>query len=488
MVLFCNFIQRIKMRFTITFFFLGIILLLSANCSKNNVKQETAQSESSTSAKTPLNDPAAHYKKYCASCHGAEMKAFVDRKWKRGSSKEDLIKSIKYGIADAGMPAYEATFSDEEIAELATYILEGIKDRKTYVTGYEVKENVFEEDELSVQVENVVEGLEVPWGVKVDRQGVIYFTERKGTFKIKKPGMEVMEIKGVPEVAAQIQGGMLDVALHPDFENNGWIYLSYSKKVKPLSKTTAVVRGKVNGDRWTDQEDIFEANMASSKGYHFGCRMVFDNAGYLYISVGDRGSRDDNPQSLASACGKIHRIFDDGRIPEDNPFYDTEAAVKSIWALGNRNPQGMAYDRINDLLWENEHGPRGGDEQNLIKAGFNYGWPEVSYGINYNGTTFTELTEKEGVEHPVVVWIPSIAPSGMAIVEGDNYPAWQGNLLNGSLRFNYISRVEVEEGKKVVEEKILEGLGRIRAIEMGLDGYLYVGVEDPGRIVKLIPQ
>ena len=147
-----------------------------------------------------------------------------------------------------------------------------------------------------------------------------------------------------------------------------------------------------------------------------------------------------------------------------------------------------AYDRLNDVLWENEHGPRGGDEQNLIKPGYNYGWPEVSYGINYNGTTFTDLTEKEGVEHPVVVWIPSIAPSGMAIVEGENYTAWNGNLLNGSLRFNYISRVEVAKGEKVSEEKILEGLGRIRAIEMGKDGFLYVGLEEPGRIVRLVPQ
>lgn len=469
--------------------FLTLFLLICSQCANNQLKKnnEKTSSPSLLSAKDSQ-DPEKNYKKYCASCHGAEMKAFVDRKWKKGNSKEDLIRSIKVGIINAGMPAFQETFSDNEIEELAGYILEGVEDRKKYKVGHTVSQELFLEDELSLKVMPVVENLEVPWGVKVDKSGVIYFTERKGNFKIKKPGEELINVKGVPEVAAQIQGGMLDLALHPDFENNAWIYLSYSKKLGGGNKTTAVVRGKVDDDQWTEQEEIFEANFPSDRGYHFGCRMVFDNEGYLFISVGDRGNRDENPQSLGSSCGKIHRIYDDGKIPQDNPFYKKEGAIKSIWAYGNRNPQGLAYDKVNDLLWENEHGPRGGDEQNLIKAGVNYGWPTVSYGINYNGTTFTELTEKEGVEHPVVVWIPSIAPSGMAIVEGSNYEAWTGDLLTGSLRFNYISRVEVKEGEKLAEEKVLEGLGRIRAIEMGRDGFLYVGVEEPGRIVKLIPE
>ena len=213
--------------------------------------------------------------------------------------------------------------------------------------------------------------------------------------------------------------------------------------------------------------------------------MIFDKDGYLFITIGDRARRDEHPQSLTNSCGKIHRLHDDGRIPNDNPFVDQPSAIPCIWSYGHRNPQGLIYNVSTDEIWETEHGPRGGDELNLIHKGLNYGWPIISYGLNYNGTTFTQITEKGGMEQPSLYWTPSIAPSGMALVTGSNYGAWEGNILAGSLRFNYVSRVAIEGGKVTGEERVLEGIGRVRAVEMGQDGYLYISVESPGRILKV---
>lgn len=428
-------------------------------------------------------NPEKHYQQYCSSCHGQRMKAFVDRKWKYGSTLLDIEKSIAKGIVDEGMPAYGEAMNPEDINTLAQYILQGIKDRKSYDIIEEKTPKNYVTNYYNLEIDTVVTGLEIPWGIKVLLDGTIFFTERKGTVSIKRPGAEVIKITGTPKVKAYGQGGMMDVALHPQYEQNGWIYLSYTKP-KGTKHTTAVVRGKIVDNKFVEQEDLFEALPYVSTRYHFGSRMVFDNDGYLYITVGDRGKRDDHPQYLTNGCGKVHRIYDDGRIPEDNPFYDKPDAVRSIWSYGHRNPQGMIYDAKNDNIWTNEHGPRGGDELNLVEKAVNYGWPVVSYGINYNGTTFTDKTDQEGMRHPVNVWIPSMAPSGMAIVD-HHYPHWEGDILSGSLRFNYISRVRVEGNKLIEEERILKDIGRVRAVEMGADGFLYVGVEDEGRILRV---
>ena len=431
----------------------------------------------------PHFNPEEYYEEYCASCHGQRMKAFVDRRWKYGSTLAELEKSIAKGIVDEGMPAYESTMKPEEITKLAQYILQGITDRKSYDIVEKKTPKNYVTNFYNLKVDTVVSDIEIPWGIKVHTDGTIFFTERKGTFKIKRPGKEVVEITEVPKARAFGQGGMMDVALHPQYDKNGWIYLSYSKP-DGVKLTTAVVRGKIVDNKFVNQQDIFEALPYVATRYHFGSRMVFDNEGYLYVTVGDRGKRDDHPQYLTNGCGKVHRLYDDGKIPTDNPFYNEEKAVKSIWSYGHRNQQGMIYDRINDRIWTNEHGPRGGDELNLIEKSINYGWPEVSYGINYNGTTFTDKTDEDGYRHPVNVWIPSIAPSGMAIVD-DSYPLWKGDILSGSLRFNYISRVRVDGAKLVEEERILRDIGRVRAVEMGADGFLYVGVEEKGRILKV---
>jgi len=222
----------------------------------------------------------------------------------------------------------------------------------------------------------------------------------------------------------------------------------------------------------------------TTKGQHFGGRIVFkDN--YLYFSVGDRGNRDENPQDITKDCGKIYRLHDDGRVPKDNPFVNTENAKTAIWSYGHRNPQGMKINPFTGDIWTHEHGPRGGDEVNIIKKAANYGWPVITYGINYSGTTITDKTEKEGMEQPLHYWDPSIAPSGMAFISSDKYADWKGSLLVGSLKFQYLDLCQLKDGKITKEERLLDGVGRVRSVEQGPDGYIYVGIENLG-IIKLV--
>lgn len=437
----------------------------------------------STTASTKEN-----YENYCGSCHGMQMKAFVDRKWKHGSTKADLIRSISVGIIDDGMPSYDTTFTVSEIEDLAEYILTGISDRASFDIGSKLTPKFYSTKSHQLMVDTVVNNIEIPWGIKVTKDGTIYFTEREGAFKIKSPDGNMVTVKNVPSVRNKGQGGMLDVLLDPDFDSNRVLYLSYSKNKMIDGRelaTTAIIKARLDGDALVNVEEIFEALPYLPTNHHYGCRMFFDKDGYMFITVGDRGRRMQNPQSLSMAPGKVHRINADGTIPHDNPFVGVNRAMPSIWSYGHRNPQGLTIDHNTGEIWENEHGPRGGDELNLVERGKNYGWPVISYGINYNGTTFTDLLEKEGLEQPENYWVPSIAPSGMATVTGDNYPGWEGDILTGSLRFNYVSRIEVNGGQVVEEEKILQDIGRVRSIDMGADGYLYVGVENPGRILKV---
>ena len=247
------------------------------------------------------------------------------------------------------------------------------------------------------------------------------------------------------------------------------------------------MRAKLTGTTLSDQTVIFEALPYSKTRHHYGSRLVFDNKGYLFVSVGERGNEKENPQDLSRDLGKIHRIYDDGRVPEDNPFVKTPGARPTIYSYGHRNPQGMYKNPTTGEIWANEHGPRGGDELNLIKKGANYGWPVISYGINYDGKPITALSAKEGMEQPVAYWIPSIAPSGMATVDGSKYPAWKNNLMVGSLRFQYLNRCVMNGNKVVKQEQLLKNIGRVRNIETGPDGYLYVSVESPGFVYRLQP-
>ncbi|MGB3145924.1 MAG: PQQ-dependent sugar dehydrogenase, partial [Maribacter sp.] len=249
---------------------------------------------------------------------------------------------------------------------------------------------------------------------------------------------------------------------------------------------TALMRAKLKDGNLVENEVLYKANPNTTIGQHFGARITFDNEGYLYFSIGERGAREENPQDISRDGGKIYRLYDDGRIPADNPFVNKEGAKTAIYSYGHRNPQGLVTHPESGRIWEHEHGPRGGDEINIIEKGANYGWPVITYGINYSGTPITEKTEMAGMTQPIHYWVPSIAPSGMAFVTTDNYKGWKGSLLVGSLAFQYLERLEFNGQKVLAREKLLPGEGRVRAIEEGPDGLIYVAVEGKG-IFKLIP-
>jgi len=337
----------------------------------------------------------------------------------------------------------------------------------------------------------VTRGLEHPWSLAFLPDGRFLVTERPGRLRvIGADGRLLTEpVAGLPEIAARGQGGLLDVVLHPAFEENRWVYLSYNQP-GPGGMGTAVARGRLEGLRLHDVQVIFRLQPKSSRGQHFGSRLVFDRAGYLFITLGDRGDRP-RAQDLADHAGSVIRLHDDGSVPDDNPFVDHPGARPEIFSYGHRNIQGATLHPVTGRLWTHEHGPQGGDEINLPEPGVNYGWPVITYGVNYGiGTPIGEGTEKPGMAQPLYYWVPSIAPSGMAFYQGDRFPRWQGDLFIGSLKFRLLVRLRLHDGRVVHEERMLEDtLGRIRDVRLGPDGHLYLLTDaDDGMLVRLVPE
>ena len=345
-------------------------------------------------------------------------------------------------------------------------------------------------ESLRLRIVTVTEGLEYPWGLAFLPDGKMLVTERPGRLRLVSPDgrLDPRPIGGVPAVAAIGQGGLLDVALHPDFARNGWIYLSYAAH-GPGGYGTEVVRARLEGHALRDAKVVFSMRPKTTTGHHFGSRLVFDRQGLLYITLGDRGEMD-RAQRLNDHAGSVIRLHDDGRVPADNPFVAVPDALPEKFTLGNRNIQGAALHPGSGALWAHEHGPQGGDEINIIRAGVNYGWPVITYGRNYgSGTPIGEGAHKAGMAPPLLQWTPSIAPSGMAFYTGDKFPAWRGNLFVGALRGQMLVRLELDGERIVREERLLENrVGRIRDVRNGPDGFLYLLIDDArGRIVRLEP-
>ncbi|MDC6384595.1 PQQ-dependent sugar dehydrogenase [Flagellimonas taeanensis] len=335
--------------------------------------------------------------------------------------------------------------------------------------------------------EIVVDGIQNPWGLVFFPNNDILISEKSGKLILYRSGKKV-EVGNAPEVYNRGQGGMMDIELHPDYKKNGWIYFSYaSSEGDSKGGNTAIMRAKLSDTKLVQKQLLYKAVPNTTKGQHFGSRLEFDQDGYLFFSIGERGDRDVNPQDITRDGGKIYRLHDDGRVPKDNPFVDKDGAKTAIYSYGHRNPQGLALHPETGQLWEHEHGPRGGDEINIIQKGKNYGWPVVTYGINYSGTKITDETSRPGMEQPLYQWTPSIAPSGLAFVTSDRYPNWKNSLLVGSLAFQYLERLEIKNNKVVYREKLLDGMGRVRNVRQGPDGYIYVGIEGKG-IYRLLPR
>ncbi len=337
------------------------------------------------------------------------------------------------------------------------------------------------------RTELVTDEIPVPWGMDWLPDGDLLVTNRGGQlYRVR--GGELTAIEGVPQVHVNGQGGLLDIALHPNYASNGWLYLTYSSPEGGGGSHTALMRAKLQGNALVEQQVLYKGEGNTSSRAHYGSRIAFDRAGFLFFSIGERGAHFDNAQQLERDGGKIYRLHDDGRIPADNPFVNTPGAKAAVFSHGHRNPQGLTVHPDTGEIWEHEHGPMGGDEINIIRAGLNYGWPLVGYGLDYNGQKLAQATSGEGMEQPVFYWDPSIAPSGMAFITSDNYgQELKGHLLVGSLKFNYMVHLVLEGNAVVASENVFPGIGRVRNIKQGPDGYMYVATEGNG-ILRILPE
>ncbi|MBJ6610121.1 MAG: PQQ-dependent sugar dehydrogenase [Candidatus Thiothrix moscowensis] len=341
-----------------------------------------------------------------------------------------------------------------------------------------------------VQAVPVVTGLQHPWGMVFLPDGEILISERSGRLRrIQHDKRLAAPVAGLPEIEEYGQGGLLGLALHPRFADNRWLYFAYAGNGED-GYSTHLARGQYQEGVLSNVQTLFAASPQTHAAQHFGGRIAFDRAGYVYLTLGDRGNAD-NAQNLANHAGSIIRLHDDGRIPADNPFVKTANARAEIWTYGHRNVQGIAMHPQTGDIWAGEHGPQGGDEINILRKGANYGWPVITYGEEYGGGIIgAGVTQQAGMEQPVLYWTPSIAPAGMTFYNGDKYPDWQGKLLVAALKFKLLAVITLDGNRYLNEERLLEGkIGRIRDIQQAPDGYLYVLTdEEDGGLYRLAVQ
>ena len=459
-----------------------IILILTTSVS-------FAQNKIGTGAAAKL------YETYCINCHGADLNSgqgnsLLDAsKWKRIGPDLTFLEYVREGDSETGMPTFKDGLTDPQIRSLEIYIDE-IR-QKSSDRSVEQKSGLYSAGGYQYRVDTVLEDLDIPWSIAFLPDNTVLVAERPGTLKQWDGSKTGKPIEGTPKVLAKGQGGLLEVAAHPEYSKNGWIYLAFSASHASADDTkacmTKIVRGRIKAGKWVDEEVIFEvpAKYHRTSGNHFGTRLVFQD-GYLYFGIGDRGAQD-QAQDLSLPNGKIHRIHDDGSIPKDNPFTSRAGVYPTIWTYGNRNPQGLdAHPETGDI-WESEHGPRGGDEINVMQSGRNYGWPVITYGMNYNGKPITDKTAAPGMEQPAHHWTPSIAVCGIDFYEGNAFPDWKNNLLVGGLASQELHRLVIKGDRVVEDEIILKNEGRVRDVATGPDGLIYIVLNGPDRVARLVP-
>ncbi len=480
------------------------------------------------------------YEQNCAPCHGKELQgavgsALIGTELKHGDSVDELIASISEGMPEKGMPGFKTVLSESEIRGLAIYISELRKDQTMATFNFrkklDISDEVIESEKQNFRLEVVAEDLDSwPYSIAPLPQGGFLLTEKmRGLSIISPDGEQSPLIEGLPEFSTPKEAGkdglglihglgwLLDVALHPDYEENGWIYLSYGDRCRECSEFSRtypypvsmlrLIRGRIENGQWVDQEVIWEVDnemYTPSPETSLGGRICFDDQGHLFFSSGAKwyepvpqGNMEayHGIQDIALPFGKIHRIYDDGRIPQDNPFTDSVDAMQSIWTYGHRSPQGLEVDPATGDLWGTEMGPRGGDEVNYLRPGLNYGWPLVSKGVNYNGTPveygrYLEIEfDSSEIIQPVVDLTPAPAISSFAFCQDERYPGWTGDIIVGTLKATQLYRMEIENGTVVAQETLIDDLARIRDVEMGFDGYLYLLLEHTkgSKIVRIVP-
>lgn len=434
-----------------------------------------------------------NYRSFCASCHGKDMSggmgpALNDQQWKHGADHQSITQVILNGVPRAGMPAFKKSLSAEDIRALTIFIQEQAHDARSQQRAETSLDQVFSAKGHHFKLEKLVGAPGELWGLDFLPDGDILVTQIDGVlWRIK--GSKLHEIEGIPSVLRQGQGGLLDVRVDPDYANNGWVYLSYSEP-KAGKSMTKVVRGIIKKDKWQSQEVVYQAPESSygTMQHHYGSRIVIQG-NHVFFTVGDRGVKE-QAQNLHAPMGKVHRVTKDGKIPKDNPWADGKEALSSIWTWGHRNPQGMAIHPQTGEIWVAEHGPRGGDEINLLNKGNNYGWPTITYGMNYDGTPMTDKTSAEGMQQPKHYWVPSIAVSDIEFYRGNVFSRWQNHLLVSSLAKQEARLLTVSADNSVTADDLLfKGLGRIRDIAVDANGYPLVLLNNSGggSVYRLVP-
>lgn len=451
----------------------------------------------------------------CAACHGASLqpgpaaRSLFSESVLASNTDAQIVDKVTNGVPDSVKPhAYVTSFSADDISQLPVYlrIRSGIMNRKVGAVP-DPAGRIFKTEKATFKVEVLAKGFNQPWGMAWIPNGDMLFTERSGNLRVLDKNGNVSEpVKNSPKVFERQDGGMLDVAVAPDYARSGWVYLAYSAvrpgyvpqpadfipaNLSPLSMTM-IVRGKINANHeWVDEQILFQApdEIYNNWSGHYGARFLFDGKGHVFWTMGDRQDVQSS-QNLASPLGKIHRINLDGSIPRDNPFVNTPGALPSIWSYGHRHPQGIAFDPATGLLWETEHGPVGGDEVNIIEPGRNYGWGVVTMGLEPG----LNRQHAVGMTPPVAHYTPSIGPGGNNFYTGDRFPGWKNNLFIAGMVGQKLIRLEIKGHQIVHQEEILKDHGRLREVKTGPDGHLYLllqtqyGAATGGSIIRLVPE
>ncbi len=439
------------------------------------------------------------YKTYCGGCHGGRLEGntapkLVKDKWLHGSTYNAIYRSIKSGIPNTEMKGWGNVLKDKQINALVNFIIASQKRSAKAIAG--IPSKIVTRDYV-LKVEKLDSGnTSTPWGIEFVNANTALISEKSGRIKWMVNGkIDTVSIHGLPATHTQSgTGGFMDIALDPKYFENGWVYLAYSHTNgnnldKNAPGMTKIIRGKIKDHEWTDQQTLFEVpdSLMAVRGDRWGCRFLFDKSGYLYFTIGDMGKAIAS-QDLSRATGKVYRIFPDGSIPKDNPFVNTPGALPAIFTLGNRNVQGITQHPVTSAIWATEHGPRGGDELNILKKGANYGWPVITYGIDYSGSSVSDKTEQKGMEQPIVQWTPSIAVCPAEFMTSPLFAKWKNNLMIGSLAFEELRRLVIVNDKVIKQEIIMKGFGRVRDLKISPDGALYVLLNKPNMILRIIPE
>ncbi len=441
-------------------------------------------------------DGAAIYQLYCVECHGAKLEGnkaspLIKQNWLYGRTPKYFRRNITHGIPNTEMIAWGKVLSAEQIEALVQFLIDAQSSPPNI--SMSVPENVQTED-YDLEIEVLVDDkLGNPWGIEFIDERKALVTEKAGRLRWLIDGkLDSRPIDGLPPIFRR--GGLMDIALDPNYAENGWVYLAHGHTPDPPEHEkpralTRIIRGKIDGYRWVDTEVLFQVpeDRYHAGGNRWGGRLLFDRDGYLYFSIGDM-ARGMASQDFTTPNGKSYRIGPDGKIPDDNPFVGKPRAIEAIFTLGNRNIQGLALHPETGDIWITEHGPMGGDELNILKLGNNYGWPIITYGKAYNGEVVSTRTHQEGMEQPITQWTPSIAVCPAEFVSSPLFSKWKNNLLVGALAYEELRRLVIEDNQVVEQELLFKGYGRVRDVKFGPDGALYVLLNSPGSVLRIVPE